>query len=205
MNEEEAKARLLSVFGELFGLFFGTADEERKRLDHYLQLGSMERGRILNCALVIEHCVDNYLREHGLANERELDVMKGKPVTQKLGRVKKHAPRFASMCSGLRLIINIRHEFAHRLDYKVPDKDIRKLAHINRVTESRIVPEKPDYAVLTIENYTRFACYVLLFQYGTVNAEFEKIVGPYPKLREFLSKFDLAVIFDPNTEFDPIE
>jgi len=107
MNEEEAKEKLVNIFGELFGLFLGTADDERKRLDHYLQLGNMERGRILNCALVIEHCVDNYLREYGLATERELDVMKGTiSVTQKIGRVKKHSPRFEHMCSGLRIIIN---------------------------------------------------------------------------------------------------
>jgi hypothetical protein len=198
---EEEKQKVYTGFSKLWDIWMGPYMSEMKEVEKYIALDDVYRGRLLNCALVLEHLVDRYMKEKRLSTSDERSPLSGLSFSRKLERLEERAdPKFSrNLIDGMMAINTIRNKYAHRLNYDIRKNGSELLARIDHIaTESiypPIKPEQPDYAIRIIEQYTTLASSYIFSRMGKVKTDLDNFKNEYPGSKKLFSMFSEVDIF----------
>jgi hypothetical protein len=188
MKEEELK-KWAEIISDVWSSVVAPLGEEYAAVEKLIRLNDQTRGRVLSCALVLEHLVDRYMKEHKLNLRKDRHPLNGKSFAEKLDLLAEKADEdfSRSLIEGIKLINTIRNKYAHKLDYQLNRERISILASFNSDdTEPPIDPTASDYAARTIENYTRAATAYLLAKTGKGKAGIEGLYQKYPGMKRLV-------------------
>ncbi len=198
---EEEKQKFFEVGSKLWDIWMGPYMSEMKEVEKYIALDDVYRGRLLNCALVLEHLVDRYMKEKRLSTSDERSPLSGLSFSKKLERLQEKAePEFSrNLIDGMMAINTIRNKYAHKLNYDIRKNGSELLARIDHITTEgvypQIKPEQADYPVRIIEQYTKLASAYIFTRMGNVKTDLDNFKNEYPGSKKLFDMFGEVDLF----------
>lgn len=192
---EEQKQKLFEVGSKFWNILNGSLSNEMKEVEKYIALDDVYRGRVLNCALVLEHLVDRYMNEQGLSKPKERKPLNGLSFSEKLERLEKtdHNTWVHYLIDGIKAINTLRNKYAHKLNFDIQKDGKHLLSRIENAVSDTSYPdfdkEKSDYPLLVIETFTKVASTIMLTQMGQVKVDLDNFKKAYPGIKKLTDKF----------------
>lgn len=171
VNKAKTFDAAIAIISPHFDEIEAEFDKERRRFSILFSQEHDAVGRILKCHLVLENYLDRHLAETlGLKNIDDARLS----FYQKAALLPSERSVAALVKPGILRVNKIRNRFAHNLNARIDEDDLRPMAGLLRLSRPGVETAEP---VTQVENFAVLACTWLIPARADIKELFERAIA----------------------------